>query len=264
MFSISPDLSWTNGIKWIQRTQKAEIDLSSQIFLERENSDYRVKLSYRSLIPTWVENSLVIDQTRVWSNNFQNINFLSADFKVFWEKKGLSIHFTADYINNAVLFDSFSQPYQSPTAIFQSEWNLVKQLDLGFISSLHRITYLTINTERVLKPDFHLSGRFSTDFTLFSSKMHSNISLEYSFIPSFIVPSFNPLTGQFYNDQSDDKSGNILLIQPMVAFRVDQFNFYFSAENSLSRFLSRDLFYVKDYNLYDFRINFGIKWRLLD
>jgi hypothetical protein len=121
-----------------------------------------------------------------------------------------------------------------------------------------------IGTEFIPRPTFQLNGNVATDFTIFKAELQSTLGLDYYYIFNFSIPSFNPVYGSFYNDGSRSKSGHLLIVNPYASFRIDNFSFYFKMENALSRLVGQNYFLTRDYNIYDLRISFGVKWRLLD
>lgn len=262
---------------------QSKIDLSGQFVFGQFASDIVFNGNYfRSLLgkahslelevesgmksPQWIHQIASLETSTVlWNNDFDEVKYLKIEGKYSLIASKTWIQLKSSIYNSPVLYDESGSPFQSDNDIITASMGVHKSLNFWFLTTEHSLLLQYINDDVILRPNLQLNGNVAIDFKLFKSGLRSRIGVDYYFMPSFTTPSFNPLFGSFYNDRSGAKSGYILVLNPYASFRVDDnFQFYFKSTNGLSRLVGSDFYQTNAYNIYDYRLSFGIKWRLLD
>lgn len=247
---------------FVDAANDASIDITIDSPLKIGTNEVSLELS--SLSPTLLHRYLSTTQGLVWQNEYSKTNEVVINANQYWNSFALNTGIEISYITNPVLFDANSESIQLNESITSLTLELHRNLNWRFLKSQHSLLVQNISSEYITNPSMQLKGEISTKFSLFKKKLNSTIGLNYVFMPSYSVSSYNPSIGIFYNDRTGAKSGNIILINPYYSFKVDHFNFFVKCNNCLSRAVGNDFRLIRDYNLYDFRIVAGIKWRLLD
>ncbi len=240
-------------IEWINRLSRrfGRYHLDAELVLQR-------------LQPTLHQRVLQVSEQRLYDNDFSALYAVNLSAHISRYGSPWDANLKVGHVWDAVLFDQQGLPYQeeSPysyiTADFTMPWSW------RWIEGETGLQIQHITTDRILRPAIQIAGSLEIDFKLFKRQLASAIGMDYYVLPSYDVPSYQPLLGAFYNDYSGAKSGNIVILNPYFTLDIDKFHFYLKTNNSLSRLTGTDLSYLNGYNVYDFRVAFGVNWTLLD
>ncbi len=224
----------------------------------------KLGFKFNSLTPYAFFKNAYSSNGLIWSNEFSNSVLYELDVLQSIPKHRLMLRARFSMLENSVVINPEGSPTQLTESINTIAIQLSKSLNWKFIESDHNILYQHITTESIKRPPVQLTGSIRTTFLILKEKMLSEIGFHYYILPDHQINSYNPALGLFYNEQLQRSSGNIVIINPYYSFKVDNFNFFIKANNVLSRFRGVNFSLVDGYNLYDFRIMAGVKWRLLD
>ena len=214
------------------------------------------------LDPTLFQRRAYNASNLIWSNEFAKSTKWNLGLQT--NLYGFDLNVTGGQLSNGVFISPFGRPFQDVDPLSYFNLSLNKSLDFWFLKTKHRLSYQYVSNNVILAPDFQLNGSVNTDF--YWSKYNALIELgvDYYFIPSFISPQYQPVFGVFYNDGSAFDSGTTLIVNPFITINVDTLAFFIKTNNALSAFLNRTSFSAESYNIYNYRLTFGVKWRLLD
>ena len=82
-------------------------------------------------------------------------------------------------------------------------------------------------------------------------------------IDTYYAPEYNPLVGQFYQ-QNKQKLSFYPLIDLFLGFRIDSFNGFVRFENMYNAVTQKVYYVTPTQPMRDFNFRFGIQWRFTD
>lgn len=223
-----------------------------------------VKAGIMQQQPSLFESRALNNRDLLWDNDFSSTLTYSIESELDIHPLKLQFIGHINHVSRGIVPDQNGLPVQLSSAYNHIAIGLSRSINWWRLKSNHNFLYQHLTTEAIARPEWQINGHAEMAFKIFKKRLSSYIGMDYIYYANFTAPSFNPMFGTFYNDNSGTPSGHILLINPYASFKVDDFHFYFKMENALSRIVGQNYFMTRDYNLYDLRISFGIQWRLLD
>jgi hypothetical protein len=256
----------TTEATWTQSSQVSDLGIETQYHKPLQNGYWKGDLSLNSFSGSLFQKRSTLNNFVLWDNVFSASSSMRVQWDYFREDWSANIILRWSIVSSPIVNDDKGWPIQLDQNINSFSIELFKKYNIWIFDTEHRLLLQQVNSEYILQPNAQLNGNVSIHFDLFKKRadLKSTIGFDYYIIPDFKVPSFNPLFGTFYNDRSMVSSNNILLINPYASFNIDNFHFYLKATNGLRRVLSGDRYLTREYDFYDYRVSFGIKWKLLD
>lgn len=220
--------------------------------------------SYRRLNPLLLHRSAMVNAETQWSNHFSSSSILHIDADYFVQKIKAGIRGGLYLISDHIVLNAVANPIQLKNQVRVAEISIDKDLPIGPFNTKHSLMYQYISEPLIQRPELQYRGNVSIDFYLLKRKLASALGVDVYFVPSFQTPAYSPVFGDFYYSDTRVSSGNILLVNPYISFKLDRFLAFFKVVNATSRLTSQPLSWVRDHSIYDYRISFGIRWTLLD
>ena len=221
-------------------------------------------MSYRQVSPLLHHRSVIVNSERAWNNDFAKIRVANVAAHVFLAKLKARITGGLSLLTNHVVLNANANPVQLRNQVSIAQITVEKDLAIGPFNTNHAVMYQYINEPLIQRPEIQYRGNVSVDFTLLKRKLDSALGADIYFVPSFLTPDYSPVIGDFYYNDSGLSSGNILIVNPYISFKLDSFLAFFKVVNATSRLTNQPISWVGDHSIYDFRISFGIRWTLLD
>ena len=268
---------WVLGLLWEKRLSQASKlyssldfglvdiagELRAQVSYIRKSSKTPLNLTLRlkKYLPNLIWRRQVINNETLWTNEFVKSTIIQAEAQT--KIYGIGVNIRANQLSNGVFLGGTGEPIQLNKALNHMSLTLSKEVNYKFIKSHHHIALNYVSDDILLAPSFQYAGDASIGKYLKKYNAQVDLGVNYYYIPSYTIPSFHPVFGIFYNDNTNLSSGDILIVNPYMRVSIDSFTFFLKSNNSLAALRSA-VYPVKDYALYNYRVVFGIKWRLLD
>ncbi len=259
----------------------SKVGLSSRLGMGATSGDYGLKAVFQShkkdvlwslsalvesMVPSLAQRGLTINDTVaiIGDPNFSNIDHRMLEIK--WDKKlkNWSLSLRVDQYEDLILPSKEGDFGQRSFQTFIWYGALAKTFRFGAWNSKHRVSFQSTNNSDILRASWQYYGNISIDIPIFKQKMLTRLGLDLFVIPSYQIPVFRPLLGDFGISDVRAQSGDIVLANPYLNVQVDQFYFFVKATNLAQPILPRAQSFTQGYPVYDTRIVFGVRWILLD
>ncbi len=239
-----------------------EVEAKVNIKRESKNLPVDVNISLGRLNPSLFYQRQTVNGETLWDNLFNKSTYLNGSVKS--KLYDIDLGLRVDRVINGVFIGLEGAPIQVNSGVNSLIFSAAKELNFKFISSSHRLIYNYVNNDVILSPLLQLNGNVNTGTFIKKYNADIEIGFDYYLMPSYQMPSFHPVFGKFYNNNSNANSGNIIVLNPFLTVGIDSFLFFIKSNNAGATLSSVNVTPLNGYPLYNYRVVFGIKWRLLD
>lgn len=216
--------------------------------------------------PALVAERLFVSKQAVWSNDFAKPveNSLSATYAL--PHLGFEATGATHLVNNFIYFDRDGRSAQSGAPLQVAQLILRENIRLGALRFDNTLAFQQPNRSDVLhlpkwftKNSLYFSGR------VFKKRMLLETGVDFRTNAAFQPDGYQPLTWQFYLQDSTANSQPYLWLDFFASFKVSTFRVFFRYENLSGLWDDRTAFYQTlryPQPLPAFRL--GIRWRFSD
>ena len=253
------DVSAYYGLGANRNTYRLEGDLLLDFKLGR----LKANLIQQRIPPTRIQQQLYVSQQLVWDNTFDAPfeTQITGTYEIpQWQ---LSLQGRYQLLNNLIYFGEDGLAAQSDQAISvlqaSARWNLKwwkLHLDNWVVAQQTGATELQL-------PNLYTQHSLYFYGLLFKEVMLARIGVDFRFLSDYPLYAYQPLTGQFYL-QTTDESDFPLFLDFFLAFKVQKFRFQFRFENLLTFVLDDYYYFAADHPVPQFGLRFGIAWEFLE
>jgi hypothetical protein len=232
-----------------------EINVSKWIELNGGVSFYRYT-------PNLTQRSLVINEIRIWSNDFSKP--FGSDFFGSFHIPALKLKgkINQSLITNALYYNKEGSPSQLEDIFSATSLSLSNEFRVGKFGMENYLIFQVFNDNVYKLPTFHSKHNLHIQGYLFKRALFARLGAEIRITPSYEGALFNPIIGSFY--QSDQT----LDFYPMTDFyftgKIQQFRFFIRFENVVNLFKDEVQFQTVNYPQFDYKIRFGVSWILFN
>lgn len=201
-----------------------------------------------------------------WQNSFDAVNTNTIEANYTNTKHKLSL--SASIINFKNLPYFFFQDEFNPANIKLAtgslyRFQLCKTFTIGWWKMRHQLVYQTENNADIDLPNWVYSGSFYYSDFWFKSALNFNIGFDVRYFSSFNLPYYNPVIGQFYN-QNNLKGNLYPTIDFFINCKIQTAVLFFKVEYLNQNWFQRGYYTAINYPAADYTFRGGISWRLFD
>jgi len=241
------------GIKLNSNYSTNKLDLSAGVTVER-------------ILPTLSQRGIFLNDTSAQeiAYDFNPASHIGVSASITVPDRRTSINFTLNQYTDLVLpglDGNFEQEARS-TRILGLEART--KLTLGPFHTEHRVVYQKIDNPKLVRPELQYFGKLYFELNLFKKRMQSQWGIDAYFTPSFEIPTFWPILGDFGYNSEAPQSGRMLIVNPYLNLQVDKFYFFVKTTNVMDLLQPNKENWVDGYPFSGNRVRFGLRWRLLD
>jgi len=241
--------------------------LGGELFLNfKKIGNLRLEAVNQLYSPSLLHHRFYISEKEVWKNNF--VKTLETSLSGTYSLPSLHFSVTGHYhlLSNYVYFGTDGRPGQSGTfSIVQ----LVARKDFH-VGPFHLENWAGLQqaTSDVLPlPQFYTRHSLYFEKKIFKKVMLTKLGLDARLASSYMPPGYQPLTGQFYLQDSQVLPFTPLL-DVFLSFRVKTFRFFAKIENLLTfpteTYYYQTAGYPLPFGFSNGGLRLGVNWRLVD
>ncbi|MBI1225721.1 MAG: hypothetical protein GC192_10840 [Bacteroidetes bacterium] len=241
--------------------------LSGELFLNlKKIGTLQLEAVNQLYSPSLLPQRFYVTQEEIWKNSFGKTLETSLSGTYSLPQFKFSVGAKSHLLNNLVYFDETGRPQQSGTfSILQLTAS--KDFKIGPLH-LDNSAYLQQTTSDVLPlPQFYSKHSLFLEGFIFKKAMLTKVGVDARLSSGYAPPGYNPLTGQFQLQSTQNLSFTPLL-DAFLSFKVKTFRFFFKIENLLSYPLLTYYYQTADYPMpFGYKnggMRLGISWRLVD
>jgi Putative porin len=213
--------------------------------------------------PTWMQSNLTLTQKPFWNNDFSKT--LETHISGTLALPRLNLEATVAYtlLNNYIYFDKNAKAQQANTPL--SILQLIVNQNFT-LAKFHLDNTVAIQkpTETFLRlPTFYTKNSLYWEGKLFKKVMLTRMGVDVRYNSTWAAPSYMPLTGQFFTQESGDVKAYPAL-DIYLSFKVSSFRFFAKWENIVGSIGSDVYTQVYNYPVSDRTFRFGIRWQMLN
>jgi len=202
-----------------------------------------------------------------WENNFDATNINTASINYTDSKYNLSV--SASRVNFKNLPYFFYEDVTDIQALNLANGNLYrfqlhKTFTFGWWKMKHQLTYQTENSVGISLPNWLYSGSFYYSDNWFKRALSFNAGFDIRYLSDFNLPYYNPVIGQFYNNQNNF----IYPLYPTIDFfincKIKTAILFFKVEYLNQNWFQRGYYTAVNYPAPDYTFRGGVSWRFFD
>lgn len=220
-------------------------------------------LQLNQRLPTLEESLIYINATPIQEIELNPVGHKEVVAQLYYEPTKSKTSFSLSQFDNYIFLNAVGRFQQrlAPISLFKFEAHQV--LDIGFLKTAHHVKFQKATSTIFSLPEWQYKGSAYVNFNLFKNRMKVQMGVDGYFIRSFDAPEFFPATGTFYNQELNTPSGNIIILNPYLSAKVDQFYFFIKGI-SFEDFITSSTSFVTNFPRYPYSFRLGIKWTLMD
>jgi hypothetical protein len=213
--------------------------------------------------PTWMQSNLALTQKPFWSNDFSKTLETHVSGTLAVPRFNLETTVAYTLINNYIYFDKTAKAQQASTPL--SILQLIVNQNFT-LAKFHLDNTVAIQkpTETFLRlPTFYTKNSLYWEGKVFKKVMLTRIGVDLRYNTTWAAPSYMPLTGQFFTQESGDVRA-YPAVDIYLSFKVSSFRFFAKMDNVVGSFSSDIYSQLYGYPVSDRNFRFGIRWQLLN
>lgn len=220
-----------------------------------------------SYAPSQMQRYYLSDLMR-WKNpHFLYEKAARGFLKLRYERKKyhISLSFEDTRLKNYLYFDTLARPAQAQKVLRYQQVGLAFDLKAGFIRQQANLYYTKTKNNALLRmPEYLINYQIFFEKMLFKEAIFTQIGLDFHWQSALLARSYMPVTQQFYL-QNKYESGNYLLTDLFLNFRINRVRMFFKIANLLQGAFGRGGYYTTPYYMTQVReLGFGVRWLLFD
>lgn len=223
------------------------------------------QLMQQRIQPTLVQRQLYNVQKELWNNDFNKVLETSFSGKYSLAKIGFSAEMVYQLLNNYIYYTTYSRPIQqsSPINVFQIK--LSENYRLKHFGVENFISFQKSSDAAIHLPSLTGKHGIFAEGKLFRKKvMLARIGLDLRYTTEYKADAYNPLTGQFYW-QDTYTMPFYPAVDAYISARVDKTRIFIKIENATKWLSPTKVFYtVPYYPMYDTYLRVGLHRRFTD
>jgi hypothetical protein len=217
----------------------------------------------------YIDNEMYINDQLIYKNDFSNQfgNILQGRLTI--PKLNLSVTVGQNLINNYIYRDTNSLAAQATDILLTNyislshrlKWKSIHWDNYGFLQSKNS-DYITLPS-KYIKSDLFFEG------LLFKKILRLKLGAEFTYIPSFNLPTYNVITGHYYQG-ADVVSRDFQNLNVYLSAKVSKLRIFVKYENFLPALrdfgidVERFNYLSVNQPQFDNNIRFGLRWLFLD
>ncbi len=174
-----------------------------------------------------------------------------------------TISFGQNLISNFIYRDEKAMPKQDSSLLSSTSISLNNHIKLWKFNLETNVFNQTINKEYLALPNQYLKSNFYFESPLFAKVLLLRLGVEYKYIPAFTLPSYDPVSGSYYNKNQIEKT-SFQGMDVYLSGKVSKFRIFVKYENLLSLFDNKIHYLTINNPVFDPKIRLGIRWILAD
>lgn len=252
---------------------KGTVDYKASDLLELEVSGV-----LKRTIPSLMRQRLIVNDTLYQESNWNNIEGGTFSISSFYKPTSTSFDLSLETFSNLFTISNRGFFEQVESSVSMLSLQAKQDVKIGPLYTEHALQFQAISDDRFSVPTLNYRGDVFFQFHMFKKKMLTRLGADVYFIPSFDLPEFYAITGEFYNSTSANGDA-VLILNPYLNAKVGPFHIFVKGMDMLHRLRttgsvpvpgSDATLRVFDYPLVtglprqDFKVRFGVKWTFLD
>lgn len=245
-------------------------------YVYSEDLQFQMEGGFKSTVPSLLHRKLIVNNTVYSDENWNNPSGVFLNVRVAYKPTETSIGLSMKSFKNLFTISNTGTFEQLESSVNRLSLQLNQDLKLGPFHTSHAVRLQTISDDNFTVPKINYTGNVFLQFYLFKKRMLTRLGADVYFLPSFDLPEFYAVTGEFYNN-GQAVGNSLVIVNPYLNAKVGPFHIFVKGMDVLHRLRSTDLLEVNggqvrifDYSLvsglprHDFKLRFGIKWTFLD
>lgn len=225
---------------------------------------FTFKATNQLATPNLIQTRLLINEQKVWDNDFRKTLSTSLEATYRQPKLGLTLTGRYQLLNNYIYFDTIGFARQTSIPISLLQFIVQGDFRLGKFHSENVVMLQSSSEDEIRVPDFfnkHSLYYEDVWFNFLLIRIGADLRMQATYKANY----YHPITGQFVlQDQEDVELYPSL--DAFLTFRVTKFQAYFKWENITNNIDPDRLFYLTALHPHSIASGFrvGFRWRFLD
>lgn len=243
---------------------RADYLLQGDLFFGfKKDIKFKISASSRGYSPTLQQHQVYISQQKLWQNDFQKTIENKVSGRYDWTEN-FAIQGNYYLISNLVYWDTLAFPQQSDTIT-----------NIGQLMVRWKLNYKKFHFDNsvVLQQTDNSILRFPTvaskhslyfEGNIFKKALFGRIGLDFRFNSAYYFDDFQPVTGQFHQQNSWNQS-MLPIVDGFINFQVKSFRGFVKLENAYNLIDANQVYFAApNYPVRDWTFRFGVSWYFAD
>jgi len=243
--------------------------ISGELFFDLKTiGNLRIEAVNQLYEPTFVQHRFHNTEREIWKNNFDKTLETSISGTYSIPSLQLSINGGYHLLTNYVYFDTMTVARQSNNLINIFQIGLSKNFQFGPVHFNNQIIFQKSTSDLLPLPEIYSKHSLFIEGPLFKNALTARLGIDARLWTSYRPYTYQPLTGQFHLQDSEELPFTPLIDAFFVA-KLTRFRFFFKIENLLSaiqrEYYSQTAGYIQPYGFSNSGgMRLGISWRFVD
>lgn len=215
----------------------------------------------RARPPAQLEQMMVITQRLIYDNTLSSEVYTGFSGSYSNDDWNLKIEARGFRLDNYIYFDRTFLPAQADFAMNVLQFRLKHHFRTRWIFMENQVAIQQADNEILGIPPYWLQNTFGFTHLLFRERFELRLGYNIVLMPSFKAYGYAPVTANFYY-QSEKLTGFYPVSDIFASFKISDFRFSVSAENTSSFVLRGAAFPTVNYPERDWQLRISIGWML--
>lgn len=221
------------------------------------------ELSFFNSQPMWNQDVLTLNGQNVYNDPLNNVlgTAFLATLDLPW--LGIKASLGQQLIDNYIYRSETALPVQHNGALQVSQAMVSQHWRWKIIHLESHAFWQSVNQSFVALPSFYVKSNLFLERAFFKKNLLLRTGLEVKYIPDFVLPEYDVVTGNYYRGDQSYKD-KYLSADYYILGKVSKFRIFFKFEN-IQQYLNNRINYLAAFHpQFDNRMRLGFRWLLLD
>lgn len=210
------------------------------------------------------QNFFYVNEEPVYTNDYSAPFGSKLKASLYIKALNTSVTVGQILVNNFIYRNGIARPIQDAFILSSSYIEAFNKIKLWKINLETSAFTQSINKAYLPVPNQYIKSTLYFESLLFRRVMLLRFGGEYRYIPKFNRPSYDAVTGSYYNAFNNDNNTNYNGLDLFLAAKVSKFRIFVKYENVFFALNKKLTYLTENHPLFDSNIRFGIRWILVD